>query len=517
MIGLRVIKIVLFTDGFIPRGFRGDWHLFHEFKGSQAYMGRKVNHSSQLMLDFGDADFPPVIGALASAEATTQASSGGDSAFVNQTIDQTAGEAFEILVAPNVKEQFENICRAVSSSNDVRAEAIFNGKLKPGKTRWKASTIVGKGNALRRYFGFLSVAETERGAVLPEDATLALAVFPRLTVRYPLWLMNSRPVSDAKSLKTDFYMLDEFRSWLAAGGLLTQQPELAKTLRPVAGVISDDDISRVQQDWEGACRAAYDEYSKLLAARPDSGDNTSLTPIMPILKLKDPSIVVRCMIEALSEERRSVTRGSLGWARLLRDEVYLHIQLRFAFRSSTILSLTPHMISVGEDGIKWIDVDRMLIKNGDTKTFKLGDAWINYLRPIEDGFGSYEAIDLYLNEGREILLQGRPDHGYLMVSATGIQMLSLQDFTEKLTTRYLITNPKAPPVVRGMLPLYNHAFRHIVACSTLRSEGLKMAAWVLMDSEPTVENFYGFLNEEDMNARYFGMVMARHGAGVPAG
>lgn len=421
---------------------------------------------------------------------------------------------------PQVAQQF-NIIRDVATPDGAkRRQATLEGFFDE-KLIWEKTTAGKHERELKCFFGYLAQADGPREGLKIDDMTLALAVVPALALRFPLWIEKRRtPIGGGRVTRvSDSMIFSLFATLLRPDGILRRMPELAGTLKPIPGILEADEIADILKDWDAACERARLRYSAVIRTyRPDDlQDADDIASLMPVLNLKNPSqAVTHLMLRRMQETRRLMEVGTLYWALLVRDELYVQIQDRMAFRTGTLQKLKSSYFCVRQDTIE-LNVPRSHFKNRKSKkVWKRGRRWHDFHRDFGDELGSHEVFWLYVNVARPILeKEGTGESEAFFLTRTGKPMLAFSNLANRLSHTFLLNWPDEDSARlsfwRSQRPLQNHDFRHILATTILRQDrDWAAAADALKDTVETVERHYAFLRLEDESARLSEVLRARY-------
>lgn len=420
---------------------------------------------------------------------------------------------------PQVAQQFKIICDVATPDGAKRRQAALGGFFDENLI-WADQTALKHEKALKAFFGYLAKPDGAREALGIDDMSLALAVVPALALKFPMWLeeRRSRIREGRVTCVGDTMIFRLFVTLLRPKGIMRRMPELAGSLRPIPGILESDEIANIVADWDGACERARCRYSALISSyRPeDLEDAEEIASLMPVLNLKNPSqAVTHLMLHRMQETRGLMEVGTLQWALLVRDELYVHVQDRMALRSGTLQKLeTSHFCARPNEIV--LQIPRANFKNRKSKkVWKRGRLWHNFQRDFGDELGSHEVFWLYVNAARPILeREGNADTAAFFLTRTGKPMLAFNNLANRLSQTFLLNWPDEDSVRRSFWrsqrPLQNHDFRHILATTLLRQDrDWAAAADALKDTVETVEKYYAFLRLEDESARLKEALRAR--------
>ncbi|OYQ37522.1 hypothetical protein CHU95_01140 [Niveispirillum lacus] len=300
-------------------------------------------------------------------------------------------------------------------------------------------------------------------------------------------------------------------------GWLWQNPALGRRLRPIPGLLAQQDIDRALADWTGACQAAHryavsrgKEVKRVAKVHRDPFE-----PILPVLEADSPLTeykkiadeIIRLMPNA---ERYPVAAAEATRA-LLMIRLGLHLGVRqknlrqlLARPKGTLPSSARQLSDLRRGELRWnsreagweVFIPMEAFKNAGSSYFR-GQAF--HLR-LPDLQGLYDLIDGYLERDRPLLLGNAADPGTFFVK-TAKQTSASAEYDQntfyeawRLTIqRYGIYNPyTGRGAIKGLLPHGPHNVRDVLATHILKKTGsYEQASYAIQDSPETVQEHYG--------------------------
>ncbi len=331
------------------------------------------------------------------------------------------------------------------------------------------------------HFGLMlgALAASSRGAVrglgVPlESLSFTLLVFPAVWDWYLQWRERRRGFYTA-------WEVDMLRLGLALTraetGWLRQNPKLAANLRPIKGMITQQEIDAVLNDWDTACETCQKHCSGRVKEihRVAQVHHDPFEPILCVLEADSPVGEYRKITEEilrlLPDERRHPRDAAEAVRSFLMIRIGLHTGLRQKNLRQLLLCPRGRMptserqlanLKVGE--LRWSERDNgweilipsLAFKNANSSYF--GNKPFRLVLP--DIGDLYRYIEDYIDRHRARLLNGAPDPGTFFVKTVKkISLTAAHDqntFYEawRLTIqRYGIYNPyTGRGAIEGLLP-----------------------------------------------------------------
>jgi hypothetical protein len=353
-----------------------------------------------------------------------------------------------------------------------------------------------------------------------ESLTFAMMVFPQIWDWYLTW----------RERKRGFYTMWEC-DMLVLGAALTRKDTgwlrqtlaIAAHLEPIPGLITADDIIRVQSDWDKACEELY-QHTKLRNREIERVARVHRDPFEPILVILEAEKPVA--------EYRKITDEIV---RLMPDEGAYPTSHAEAVRSFLLLRLGLHL------GLRQRNMRELLVclpgdtprserrledlKRGELRWSEREQGWevlipsVSFKNASSSFFGSkpfrlvlpdladlYVYLESYMNRHRARLLGNAPDPGTFFVktvkTTSADAAYDQSTFYEawRLTVqRYGIYNPyTGNGAIKGLLPHGPHNIRDVLATHILKQTGsYEHASYAIQDTPEMVSKHYGRFLPQD--------------------
>ena len=392
--------------------------------------------------------------------------------------------------------------------------------------RWGAETVAQKIEHLGLFFGALVAAPTSEvkgfGADI-QKLCIAMLIFPSVWDFYLQWREARRGFFTAWEVDMLWTGLSLVRN---ETGWLRQRPDLSHGLQAVPGLISEDDIHQVRQDWSGACEVFYKfavgrakEIQKIVRVHRDPFE-----PILPVLEAPSPVDEYKKIADEILKWMPDKKRYPVAAAESVRSLLMLRLGLHLGVRQKNLRQLwfrrreqtpTPEKLLVqnkcGE--LRWSERDQgwevlipaIAFKNEKSSFF--GNRSFRLLLP--DLGDLYALISDYISVHREVLLKRRFDSNYLFVktvkrttSNPAFSQNNFYDAWRLMVQRYGIYNPYTKRgAIRGLLPHGPHNIRDVLATHILKVTGsFEQASYAIQDTPEMVAKHYGRFLPEDKTA-----------------
>jgi hypothetical protein len=333
-------------------------------------------------------------------------------------------------------------------------------------------------------FGALAAGPTGevRGYGAPIGClTFGLLIFPAVWDWYVQWRERRRGFYTA-------WEVDMLRIAIALmrreTGWVRQHPELLARVKPIAGLVTEDEIAGANADWHSTCDRLVQHagFRVQEIARVARVHRDPFEPIMPILEADSPL-----------GEYRKITEEIVR--RMPCDQRYPR-QAAEAARAFLMLRLGLHL------GLR---LPSVAFKNADSSFF--GDKPFRLVLP--DLGGLYERLEHYIARQRRILPGPADDPGTLFVKTV---KLSSRDAAYDQTTfyeawrlaigRYGVFNPfTGRGAIKGLLPHGPHNVRDVLATHILKKTGsFEQASYAIQDTPAMVAQHYGRFLPQDKAA-----------------
>lgn len=382
---------------------------------------------------------------------------------------------------------------------------------------WNDQTALQKIEHLGLLFGALcaSPCHAVAGRGVPKrDLAMGLLVFPAVWDWYVQWREQRRgfyTVWEVNMLHLASALARERTGWLR------QHPALVRRLKPIPGLISQDDIDLAAADWGRACDRLY--LHSLARAkevhRVSRVHRDSFEPIMAVLEAESPVGAYRLITEEILRRIPNERRQPRATAEAIRSFLMLRLGLHLGLRQRNLRELlccpkgrsptSERQLELRRRGeLRWSDRDRgweVLIpasafKNAhssffDGKPFRL---------VLPDLGGLYSHLESYLAKHRATLLNGADDPGTLFVKTVkrtsrdaAYNQNTFYEAWRLTIQRYGVFNPyTGRGAIPGLLPHGPHNVRDVLATHILKQTGsYEQASYAIQDTPETVQKHYG--------------------------
>jgi hypothetical protein len=396
----------------------------------------------------------------------------------------------------------------------------------PGLRRfcgWTFSSGVKQIRTIGRMFGALTAPANSRvigfGAPL-ETLTLALWVFPAYWDWYLQWCERRRGFFTALEVFHLHSAISLFRKYT---GWARQNPELAKHLAPVSGLITEREIEGVRSDWDGACDRII-EYSRdriRELRRINRPLRDPFIPITVILKKEEPLNEYRKIADEVLRRMPDARLYPTRVAEFERAYLMLRFGLHLGLRQRNLRELLfclkggkpkseAYLQSRRCGELRWITQDNAWVvhipaiafKNWDSNFFRHGP--FHAILPDLDNL--YSHIDAYLRRHRAVLLGGFGEASTFFVRTMRTPLVSpsydgnaFNREWNDIIRRFGVYNPyTGHGAIEGLLPHGPNSVRDVIATHMLKqSASFELAAFAIQDNPETIKAHYGrFLPEE---------------------
>lgn len=399
----------------------------------------------------------------------------------------------------------------------------------PGLERsgvWNAETASQKVEHLGLLFGALAAAPdgVTRGFGLPRDKlTFALLASPAVWDWYIQW----------REARRGFYTQWESEMLLLAAALarggtgwLRQSPALRLELEAIDGLISEEDVRLVREDWDGACErltrhalARAREIQRVARVHRDPFE-----PLLPVLEAASPVAEYLKITEEILRRMPDQRRHPRAAAESVRSFLMLRLGLHLGLRQKNLRQLMVRFR--GQPPTSERELERL--KAGELRWHERDGGWEVFIpcaafknahsayfskRPfrllLPDLGDLYRWIDDYIERRRPLLLAGAPDPGVFFLktvkSTSRDAAYNQQTFYEswRLTIqRYGIYNPwTGRGAIPGLLAHGPHSVRDVLATHILKQTGsYEQASYAIQDTPATVAAHYGRFLPQDKAA-----------------
>lgn len=312
----------------------------------------------------------------------------------------------------------------------------------------------------------------------------------------------------------------------AETGWITQTPDLANRLRPIAGLIDESEIVALTSEWSAGCerlhRHAIARAKEL--ARVARVHRDPFEPILAVLEADSPVGEYRKIADEVLKFAPSARRHSKAGAETVRSFLLIRFGLHLGFRQKNLRQLlycprgraprTERQLSDLKRGeLRWNEKDQGWEVFCPARAFKNADSSFFRGRPfrliLPDLGRLYEHIDAWIDEHRAMLLAGADDPGTFFIKTakrTSTEAAYCQNtFYEAwrwVIQRYGIYNPyTGRGAIPGLLPHGPHNVRDVLATHILKQTGsYEQASYAIQDTPDMVAQHYGRLLPQDKAA-----------------
>lgn len=399
----------------------------------------------------------------------------------------------------------------------------------PGKQRsgvWNAESVDQRLEHLGLMFGALAADPSSniRGAGVPKDALCAaLLVIPAVWDWYLCW----------REARRGFYTGWEVDMLLLVAGLtrtrvgwLRQNPEVAKRLAPISGLVTADDVEQALTDWDGTCERLHQhalgrarEIKRVARVHRDPFE-----PLLPVLEAESPVGEYRKITEEIVARMPDARRYPRAAAEAVRSLLMLRFGLHSGLRQKNLRQLLFRNRPQAPSSERELDA----LKRGELRWNAREGGWEIFIpcsafknaksayfgkRPyrliLPDLGDLYHWIDVYLGRHRSELLRNATDPGTFFVKTvkrnTTDASYNQATFYEawRLTVqRYGIYNPyTGRGAIKGLLSHGPHSVRDVIATHILKQTGsYEQASYAIQDTPATVAAHYGRFLPQDKTA-----------------
>jgi hypothetical protein len=393
--------------------------------------------------------------------------------------------------------------------------------------RWAKSTAKTRILQCGAILGALASApdgETQGLGVPTEHLTIALFLFPQMWDWWLEWSEKRRGFLVSRELSA----LHELKSLTRRPqGWLRQNPHLAAALRPIKGLVSEEEIERAKRDWVGTCDTAL-EYACARIPEVRTVIRISRDPVVPVetvLSAGNPLRVYKKIGDEILKQMPGEKEAPFARAAAVRGYLVFRLAMHLGVRQRNLRELLlclpgnkPRSVSKLEElkrgELRWNEANRtwdvyipaLGIKNGSGGFFN-GRPYHTTLPDID---GLYHWINLYVERYRGLLLRGYRDTGTFFVrNLRGRQCSAEFDVTsfyalwKRLILKYGIFNPyTGRGAIKGLLPHGPHTARDVLATHLIKKTGsYELAAAAIQDSLEMVMHRYAHILPNEKIAR----------------
>jgi len=375
---------------------------------------------------------------------------------------------------------------------------------------------------------FGALAASPRGAVRGRGVSLAnlssgLLAFPAIWDWYLRWREARRGFYTAwevDMLRVGVVLTAPETGWI------TQTPRLVDRLRPIPGLISEDDIARARTNWAGECATmhAYGLARAKEIQRIARVHRDPFEPILAVLEADSPLSEYRRIADEIVRLMPDGCRYPKSKAEAVRSLLLIRLGLHLGLRQRNLRELlvcprdgTPRSERQLADRrcgeLRWSERDggwevfipSMAFKNHHSSFF--GGRPFRLLLP--DLGNLYSNIDEWIDHHRPLLLRGAPDPGTFFAktikrssSDAGYDQNTFYEAWRLTIQRYGIFNPYTGRGAIASLPPHGpHNVRDVLATHILKMTGsYEQASYAIQDTPDMVAKHYGRFLPQDKAA-----------------
>lgn len=378
---------------------------------------------------------------------------------------------------------------------------------------WSEATEVMRRTTISRCFGAAALPVSMGGLSLaPEKMTLALLAMPGFVRWQRKWYENRRGKSTntegfLRTLTTD--LMNPVTGWLA------QRSDLMATFPtfgpgdPIAEHVSSEKIAEASLNWSKWCKRRYRKYHKAMKhheLNPHPKNRDPWEPIRSILDHASPMSLVAGVGPDLRANLPSRWLNPFQWAFQLQNSLLWDITLDTRLRAKNLSGITidpksPNALRRQDDGTYVVSVHGSQFKNHKGGLFKRNGAYITIVFQLDAKLTPF--IDLYLDEARPILLDGRVgDSFFVRRNIRGVTRINVEpddlSLRIKKMSKAVAYNRKTGTGIPGVSPFGSNAFRDIGATHCLKNGGSwEDAALMLTDTVAVIQKHYASFSPTD--------------------
>lgn len=391
---------------------------------------------------------------------------------------------------------------------------------------WGEETASQKIEHLGLMFGALAASPrgVVRGLGVPlSSLTFALLVFPSVWDWYIQWRERRRGFYTA-------WEIDMLRIALAmtreGTGWLRQSPALAEKLKPIPGLISQEEINAARADWNAACDTFHQhgmnrvrEIQRVARVHRDPFE-----PILAVLEADSPVGEYRKITEEILRLMPNEQRYPRAAAEAVRAFLLMRLGMHLGLRQKNLRQLLVkprgalptserQLVEAKRGELRWSERDQgwevfipsVAFKNANSSYF--GNKPFRLVLP--DLGDLYAHIESYLDRHRKVLLANARDPGTFFVKTVKLtsrnaayDQNTFYEAWRLVIQRYGIFNPyTGRGAIKGLLPHGPHNVRDVLATHILKKTGsYEQASYAIQDTPDMVAKHYGRFLPQDKAA-----------------
>ncbi|MEY9584275.1 hypothetical protein [Sinorhizobium fredii] len=391
---------------------------------------------------------------------------------------------------------------------------------------WGEETAAQKIEHLGLMFGALAASPKGlvKGYGVPlGQLTFGLLVFPGVWDWYLQWRQRRRGFYTTWEEDMLSVLLNLVH---AETGWLWQHPELARSVKPIPGLISAAEIAAAERDWHATCDTCFKhashrskEIQRVMRVHRDPFE-----PIMCVLEADSPLAEYRKITDEILKRMPDEDRYPRAAAEAVRSFLMLRLGLHLGLRQKNLRQLLVcprghfptserRLEDMRRGEIRWSDRDRGWEVLVPANAFKNANSSFFGSKPfrliLPDLLDLYNYLNAYIERHRGVLLAGTEDPGTLFVKTV---KANSRDAAYNQTTfyeawrltiqRYGIYNPyTGRGAIKGLLPHGPHNVRDVLATHILKQTGsYEQASYAIQDTAEMVASHYGRFLPQDKAA-----------------
>ncbi len=391
---------------------------------------------------------------------------------------------------------------------------------------WGEETAAQKIEHLGLMFGALAASPNGavRGYGVPlAHLTFGMLVFPGVWDWYVEWRERRRgfyTTWEADMLNISLALTREGTGWLR------QHPELLQRVRPVPGLISQQEIDAAKGDWHGMCdlffRHAGNRHKEIQRVMRVHRD--PFEPIMTVLEAASPLAEYRKITDEILQRMPDEYRYPRAAAEAVRSFLMLRLGLHLGLRQKNLrqLLICPRghfptserrLEDMKRGELRWSDKERGWEVLIPSNAFKNANSSFFGSKPfrliLPDLLDLYKYLNAYIERHRGVLLADAKDPGTLFVKTVkttskdaAYDQTTFYEAWRLVIQRYGIYNPHTGRgAIKGLLPHGPHNVRDVLATHILKQTGsYEQASYAIQDTAEMVAKHYGRFLPQDKAA-----------------
>lgn len=449
-------------------------------------------------------------------------------------------------LADHVQKEFEDLAK-------MRMNVSVRSGIPSRRRGWDQNTATIYHGRFRLFLGWLH----NQMGVAQDHLSIAYLAFDQVLLEYDLYLLGRRSKVGLKrkivSASRERYVFaasltrDRLGPRSLSGrrhrdnevGWLRTRPDLLAKVKPietprvadqdnlegnhgeVRPILTKLEIRRAEQNWRQRLDETTEEYRYQVAllageaAPPDAAAR-----IDSILRRPQPLVAIEHGVVELRKRTLSLKPGSPHWCTAIREAVSLKFHTQIPLRRMTFCGLTYNQDNNGmvyRDGNEWwVKIPADIFKNEKSHAFEEMTKKGYFEARLEDVWGLYEDLELYVNFAREKILEFVNSPAFFVTAKNKghVTTGTFAGIFRRLTLEYIAENAGRGTGLKGVRSFGSQAMRHIVATATYKeTKNLSAAALAIHDSENITQKHYKkyFIDTEERGAQIRATTQNRNG------